>query len=43
MIKYPEHNKDRFLNQYALLKDIESKMDEINEFVMQAYHEQTSF
>lgn len=38
-IKYPEHNKDRFLNQYALLKDIESKMDEINEFVLQAYHE----
>lgn len=32
-IKYETHNKDRFLNQYTLLKDIENKIDNINGFV----------
>jgi len=32
-IKYITHNKDRFLNQYTLLKDIETKMEAINEYV----------
>lgn len=36
-IKYEKHNKDRFLNQYQLLLDIESKMDEINKFVNKTY------
>lgn len=31
--KYPEHNKDRYLNQFALLKDIEKKLDEIDKFI----------
>ena len=38
-IKYKEHNKDRFLNQYILLQDIESKLDEINEFVFKTIKE----
>ncbi len=37
-IKYPLHNKDRFLNQYILLKDIEGKLDEINDFVKTTYN-----
>jgi len=37
-IKYKTHNKDRFLNQYALLKDIENKLDEIHEFVITTYN-----
>jgi len=37
-IKYPLHNKDRFLNQYILLKDIEDKLDEINSFVKTTYN-----
>lgn len=32
-IKYPKHNRDRYLNQYTLLKDIESKLDEINKYI----------
>lgn len=32
-IKYEHHNRDRFLNQYILLNDIEKKLDEINEFI----------
>ena len=32
-IKYPEHNRDRFLNQYYLLQDIETKLDEINDYI----------
>ena len=32
-IKYPEHNKDRYKNQLTLLKDIESKLEEIDTFV----------
>lgn len=32
-VKYPLHNKDRFMNQYYLLKDIESKYEEIYEYV----------
>lgn len=32
-IKYEHHNRDRFLNQYILLQDIETKLDEINEFI----------
>ncbi len=31
--KYPEHNRDRFLNQFALLQDIEQKLDEIEKFI----------
>ena len=33
-IKYETHNKDRFKNQYILLKDIETKLEEINDFVL---------
>ena len=33
-IKYPTHNRDRFLNQYALLNDIENKLEDINDFVI---------
>lgn len=36
-IKYETHNKDRFLNQFLLLKDIESKTDEIDSFVNEIY------
>lgn len=32
-IKYPEHNKDRYINQFALLKDIDKKLDEIDVFI----------
>jgi len=32
-IKYPEHNRDRFMNQYILLKDIENKEEKIQKFV----------
>ena len=32
-VKYKEHNADRFKNQYALLKDIDSKMNDINRYV----------
>lgn len=37
-IKYSLHNRDRFLNQYILLKDIEGKLDEINDFVKTTYN-----
>ena len=33
-IQYKEHNRDRFMNQYLLLKDIIKKEDEINEYVV---------
>ena len=36
-VKYKTHNKDRFLNQYLLLRDIESKITEINRFVSTTY------
>lgn len=32
-IKYPTHNKDRYKNQLALLKDVESKLEEIDHFI----------
>lgn len=32
-VKYKEHNADRFKNQYSLLKDIDSKMNDINRYV----------
>lgn len=32
-IKYDHHNADRFMNQYLLLKDIEKKQDEIQNYV----------
>lgn len=32
-IKYKNHNKDRFINQYTLFKDIENKLNEINEYI----------
>ncbi len=38
-IKYPEHNKDRFLNQYILLLDLDKKIDEIDEFVLETIKE----
>lgn len=31
--KYPEHNRDRYLNQFALLQDIEGKLAEIDAFI----------
>ncbi|MBQ7140205.1 MAG: aminoglycoside phosphotransferase family protein [Bacilli bacterium] len=39
-IKYPEHNKDRFMNQYILLNDINKKMEEIDEYVNTLYKKQ---
>lgn len=36
-IKYKTHNKDRFMNQYILLKDIEKKAAEIDAYVEQLY------
>lgn len=36
-IKYPKHNKDRFYNQYLLLKDIEKKSEEIYNYTIQLY------
>ena len=33
-IKYKKHNKDRFINQYTLLKNIESNQSELEAFVM---------
>lgn len=36
-IKYKEHNRDRFINQYTLLNDIENKLEEINDFVIKTY------
>lgn len=38
-IKYKTHNYDRFINQYTLLRDIESKLPEINRFVKKMYEE----
>ena len=38
-IKYPDHNKDRFLNQYILLLDLDKKIDEIDEFVLETIKE----
>ena len=38
-IKYKTHNYDRFINQFTLLKDIESKIDEINDYVKEVYNE----
>lgn len=38
-IKYTEHNKDRFLNQYILLLDLDKKIDEIDEFVLETIKE----
>ena len=32
-IKYKNHNRDRFLNQYHLLRDIEAKQSELESFV----------
>lgn len=37
--KYKEHNKDRFINQYTLLKDIDSKLEDINKFIISTYEE----
>ncbi|NMA51085.1 MAG: phosphotransferase [Mollicutes bacterium] len=34
-IKYPTHNADRFLNQYKLLCDIDSKLQDIQDFVFE--------
>lgn len=38
-IKYSDHNKDRFLNQYILLLDLDKKIDEIDEFVLETIKE----
>lgn len=32
-VRYRDHNADRFMNQYTLLKDIDRKLDEINRYV----------
>lgn len=36
-IQYPKHNKDRFKNQFLLLKDIETKSEKICDFVKKTY------
>lgn len=36
-VKYKKHNYDRFINQFTLLKDIESKISEINKYVKATY------
>lgn len=36
--KYNEHNRDRFLNQYTLLNDINEKVNEIDSFVHDTYN-----
>ena len=38
-IKHPKHNQERFKNQFILLKDIESKAQEISNFVNALYKE----
>jgi len=38
-IKYRTHNKDRFSNQFLLLKDMETKAKEIDSFINQLYLE----
>ena len=38
-IKYKMHNKDRFMNQFILLKDIEKKASEIDLYVEQLYRD----
>lgn len=38
-VKYFTHNRDRFLNQYLLFKDIETKLDEINKFIQETVTE----
>lgn len=38
-IKYLDHNKDRFLNLYILLLDLDKKIDEIDEFVLETIKE----
>ncbi len=38
-IKYATHNRDRFLNQYLLLQDIETKLEEINDFIIKTVDE----
>lgn len=37
-IKYNEHNRDRFMNQFILLKDVEEKLEEINLYVEEIYN-----
>lgn len=32
-VKYPTHNKDRYLNQFTLLNDIENKLEEIDSYI----------
>ena len=36
-VKYKEHNKDRFRNQFLLLRDVEAKANEITKFVNKLY------
>lgn len=38
-IKHPTHNKDRFRNQFLLLKDVEAKSREITTFVSKLYRQ----
>jgi len=40
--KYNEHNRDRFLNQYTLLNDINEKIVEIDSFVNESYNNSKS-
>ena len=37
-IKYKHHNLDRARTQIKLVEDIETKMDEINSYIMNSYH-----
>ena len=36
-VRYKEHNKDRFRNQFLLLRDVEAKANEITRFVNRLY------
>ena len=38
-VKYSDHNKDRFINQYTLLLDMEKKSLEIQEYVNKIYED----
>ena len=41
-IKYENHNRDRFMNQYILLNDIETKLEEINDFIIKTIDNETN-
>jgi hypothetical protein len=37
-IKYDKHNRDRFINQFVLFKDIDDKLESINEYIDDLYN-----